>query len=180
MELATHQVLAAPQETCDPQEIAEICWFRARVWRAIGQLADGIFAPEGWRDPIDRHCRHWLIRSADGQIVAAGRLSLHATLDEVHQSEEYQRYGLRLEGPIAAPDRVVVCPSAQGSGLGRLILDVQDEAAQQCGARHAVRQASPSMVRLLRHRGWEILGPASPDERFPGVQFSVAVKTWGP
>jgi hypothetical protein len=69
----------------------------------------------------------------------------------------------------------VVCPSAQGFGLARLILDVQEEAARLSGARFAVRQASPRMVKLLRQRGWEILGPASEDARFPQVAFQVAI-----
>ena len=167
-----------PDEVTDPAEIAEICRFRAQVWRDTGQTAADAFPVQGWRDPIDRVCRHWVIRDPAGQLLAAGRLSVHATLDDVHQAEEYRRYGLDLEGPIAAPDRVVVCPTLQGAGLGRRILDVQDEAARQMGARHAVRQASPGMVRLITQRGWRVVGPASADARFPGVLFQVATKSF--
>lgn len=167
-----------PLEINDPAEIAEICRFRAQVWRGTGQLAADAFSAEGWRDPIDSTCRHWAIRGRDGAIAAAGRLSVHATLDEVHQAEEYRRYGLDCDGPVAAPDRVVVAKAVQGYGLGWQILDVQDEAARQMGALHAVRQASPGMVRLITRRGWQILGPASPDARFPGVTFQVAVKSF--
>ena len=41
--------------------------------------------------------------------------------------------------------------------------------------RYAVRQASPTMVRLLLRRGWQVVGPASDDPRFPGISFQV---TW--
>lgn len=170
--------LPLPQEVTDPAEIAEICRFRAQVWRDTGQTAADAFPVQGWRDPIDGVCRHWVIRDPAGQLLAAGRLSVHATLDEVHQAEEYRRYGLDLNGPIAAPDRVVVSPAMQGAGLGRRILDVQDEAARQIGARHAVRQASPGMVRLITQRGWRVVGPASSDARFPGVRFQVATKSF--
>jgi hypothetical protein len=165
-------------EVHEPEVVEEICQFRARVWMESAGAADDAFGPAGWRDPIDSHCRHWMIRAAGGLLVAAGRLSIHETLQGVHQREEYLRYGVACNGPVAAPDRVVVCPSAQGCGLGREILDVQDHAAREMGALRAVRQASPGMVRLLRHRGWKILGPASPDARFPGVEFQVAVKSF--
>ncbi len=172
-------MLTEPVEISDPYTIAQICRFRARVWKASGKLRADAFGDEGWRDPIDSRCRHWVIRNTDHVIVAAGRLSMHDTLDDVHQSEEYRQYGLDVAGPIASPDRVVVCPSMQGGGLGWQILNAQDEAAFEQGATYAVRQASPGMVQLLRHRGWEIMGPASDDPRFPGEKFQVAVYRFG-
>ena len=101
---------------------------------------------------------------------------MHDSLAEVHQSHEYLRFGLDLTGPIAAPDRVVVARFAQGHGLGRQLLDLQDTAALSRGATHAVRQASPRMVQLLTNRGWEALGPATADPRFPGIEFLVVLK----
>ena len=158
------------------QEILEICRFRARVWEQTGNLARHAFGEDGWLDPIDFDCRHWAIRNERGGLVAAGRLSIHETLADVHEAKEYFRYGLAVDGPVAAPGCVVVCQSAQGSGLGGAIVEVQDQTAEELGARCAVRQASPGMVRLVRQRGWSVLGPATPDERFPGVQFQVAVR----
>jgi GNAT superfamily N-acetyltransferase len=171
--------LTGPTEVADPEMVAEICRFRGRVWKETGKLRDDAFGDDGWCDPIDSHCQHWVIRTEDDALVAAGRLSIHDTLDEVHQSEEYRQYGLDLPGRVASPDRVVVCPSMQGRGLGWQILDAQDQAAVQQGAKHAVRQASPGMVRLLRRRGWKIVGPASADARFPGEEFQVAVVSFG-
>jgi hypothetical protein len=162
------------------EEILEICRFRARVWDQTGKLAPGAFGTDGWLDPIDFDCRHWAIRDERGALVAAGRLSLHWALADVHEAEEYSRYGLVAEGPVAAPGCVVVCPSVQGSGLGGAIVDVQDNTAQELGAHCAVRQASPGMVRLIRQRGWSVLGPASPDARFPGVTFQVAARIFTP
>jgi hypothetical protein len=103
---------------------------------------------------------------------------LHRTLAEVHEAAEYVRYGVVADGPVAAPGCVVVSPTAQGSGLGGAIVELQDMTAQELGACCAVRQASPGMVRVIRQRGWSVLGPASPDRRFPGVTFQVAHKTF--
>ena len=165
-------------ETRDERVVAEICRFRVSVWREEGQLALHAFPNGQWRDPIDDESTHWLIRDSRGRCAAAGRLSMHAALAEVHQAEEYLRFDLKLPGPVAAPDRVVVAGFARASGLGRQILDLQDAAAQARGASHAVRQASPRMAQLLEHRGWRVLGPASPDDRFPGVEFLVVLKTF--
>jgi hypothetical protein len=54
--------LSLPQEVTDPAEIAKICRFRAQVWRDIGQTTADAFPVQGWRDPIDEECRHWIIQ----------------------------------------------------------------------------------------------------------------------
>jgi GNAT superfamily N-acetyltransferase len=163
----------APEEVSGPSVLEEIGVFRVEVWRAtLGQPA--LFGDGRWLDELDRVSRHWVIRDRDGRLVGAARLSLHASLDEVPEAEEYARFALSLRGPLAAPARVVVCPSAQGAGLGRQLLDCQEQAARRAGARSAVRQASPAMARLLARRGWQIAGPACPDPRLPGVIFQVA------
>ncbi|MGI8805930.1 MAG: hypothetical protein ACR2IN_09650 [Thermoleophilaceae bacterium] len=86
---------------------------------------------------------------------------------------EYLEAGLRLEGAVAAPARVVVAASAQRHGLASRLLDVQDDGAREAGATHAVRQASPAMARLLERRGWRHAAPAGADPRFPGVGFRI-------
>lgn len=171
----TSDGLFKTEEVTSPEKLEEIYRFRVQVWKATGQLMAAAFPDQRWHDAIDDSSRHWVIHHADGWIVATGRLSIHPTLCDVHQAEEYQRYNLEPLGPIAAPDRVVVCPSMQGKGLGHLILDMQDGVARQAGARYAVRQASSQMARLLGRRGWRLIGPASEDNRFAGVQFTVAV-----
>ena len=162
-------------ETTDKTLIDEICRFRVRVCEE-GQLSSEAFRIGVWRDHCDDDAIHWLIRDSDRRLAAAGRLNICASLDDVHQAEEYLRFGLKLPGPIAAPDRVVVARHARGKGLGRQILDLQDAAAEARDVSHAVRQASPRMIELLKHRGWRLLGPASHDDRFPGVDFQVVVK----
>lgn len=162
-------------EVREEHVLDEIYAFRARVWSSVGGLAHHAFPDGQWRDAHDNVARHWVVRDEHGLLIAAARLTIHPELGLVPESPEYLRYCPRLHGPIAAPGRVVVCPSAQGMGLGWRMLDIQDEAARQAGAAHAVRQASPTMVRLLTRRGWRILGPASLDARFPDVTFQVAV-----
>lgn len=170
---------SAVMEVRDEHSIAEICRLRAKVWHDTGKLVDDAFDDQGWRDPIDSNCRHWVVTDVHNTIVAAGRLSIHDGIDEVHQSHEYRNHGIQFPGTYANPDRVVVEQSLAGYGLGRAILDAQDAAIEAHGAQFSVRQASPAMVRLLLRRGWTIAGPAASDARFPGVQFSVVIRPVG-
>ena len=159
----------------DPATLEAISRLRVTVWRDTGSLAPDAFADGIWWDPIDAHARHWVFRR-DGELVAAARLTIHSRLEDVWQAEEYLAAGLSLEGPIAAPDRVVVARSAQKIGLASRLVEVQDAAAIEAGARHAVRQASPAMQRLVGERGWRGVGPASIDPRFPGVPFQIMTR----
>ncbi len=161
-------------EVHEASVLDEIYAFRVRVWRASGGVASDAFPRGRWRDGDDKTARHWIAREPGGRLVAAARLTLHATLAEVPEAEEYLRYVSSLDGPIAAPARFVVCPSMRGGGLGRRLLAIQDETATSAGARFAVCQASPMMIRLLVSQGWRLLGVAATDPRFPGVPFQVA------
>jgi GNAT superfamily N-acetyltransferase len=150
------------------------------VWRATPGTAPEAF-PEGiWRDAIDDDARHWICQGSDGQLLAAARLSVVDSLADVTEAEQYQRYGLIVDGPVAAPDRVVVAPEAQRHGLAGWLLDVQHQASREAGAVCAVRQASPRMAQLLARRGWQFLGPASRDPRFPGTEFTVSIHILDP
>lgn len=166
----------AIQEVADADTISQICRFRVSVWRATGALASSAFPDEQWRDAADDHATHWVARRSDGAMVGAARLAIYHRLDELQESGEYIRHGLSFDGSIAAPDRVVVSAEAAGQGVGGALVDQQEDAWQRTSAVAAVRQASPRMCQLIAKRGWELVGPAKRDTRFPGVDFMVAVK----
>jgi GNAT superfamily N-acetyltransferase len=175
--MATHLTLAnwALLEVSDPREIDEICRFRARVWLATPGTSPRAFPAGEWRDEIDANARHWVVRAADGSLVAAARQAILEDIASIIEPAEYLRYGLHTDGRVAAPDRVVVAPAVRSMGLAGRLLDEQHRAAKAAGAVCAARQASPRMVQLLVRRGWQILGPAGVDSRFPGTNFSVAI-----
>lgn len=161
-------------EVRDSPTIDEICRFRARVWTATPGASQHAFPSGEWRDDIDSWARHWIGRSPAGELVAAARLAIFDRLEHLSEAPEYLNYGLQADGQIAAPDRVVVAPAEQGQGWAGLLLDAQHAASSDSGAVCALRQASPRMARLLERRGWQMLGPASIDPRFPQTQFTVA------
>jgi hypothetical protein len=164
--------LVGPIPVADPQTLEAIYRFRVAVWREEGALVETAFPDGCWRDEFDGMSRHWVVMSGR-RIAAAARLSIHERLAEVPEAEEYLAAGLRLEGPIAASGRVVVAEWARRRGLAARLVDAQDQAATEAGARHAVRQASPGMRHLLERRGWSSIAPARPDARFTGVVFHI-------
>ena len=165
---------SAPERVTDTPTLEAIYRLRAAVWLQTGDIAQAAFRDGRWSDEHDAIATHWVIRDGH-ELVAAARLSVHERLADVPEAEEYAAAGLRLEGRIAAPARVVVAAAARRHGLASQLLDAQDEAARAARCTFAVRQASPSMSRLLQRRGWRSFGPASADERFPGVRFEVMV-----
>lgn len=169
-----------PERVDDEPTLEAIYRLRAAVWRETGDVAQAAFGDGRWRDEHDPASTHWVFRDDAGELVAAARLSVHERLADVPEVDEYTAAGLRLEGRIAAPARVVVAAAAQRHGLASRLLDAQDAGAREAGCTFAVRQSSPAMSRLLRRRGWRSAGFARPDERFPGVRFEVMVLELGP
>ncbi len=160
------------------KRIDDICRFRARVWQAAPGVAANAFPDGTWRDEHDDTAIHWTVNDEQGQILGAARLLLLDHLHEVPETFQYERYEIEPPGLIAAPDKVVVCPSARRRGIASALLAAQEIAAITAGATIAIRQASPRMARLLADRGWRLLGPAVADRRFPGIEFVVASKDY--
>ncbi len=158
-------------ERCDPDRLEELFRLRARVWVAEG--ADPHAFPDGsWSDSEDVRRTHWVVLD-EGRIVAGASIGFHTALSQVEEPEAYHVIPSPAPGIIAAPARVVVDREYRGKGLAQALLDLQDQAAREAGASLAVRQASPTMRRILERRGWCYHGPGPLDPRFPGVEFSV-------
>jgi GNAT superfamily N-acetyltransferase len=165
---------SGPERVTDAATLEAIYRLRAAVWRETGDLSHAAFRDGSWSDEHDPASLHWVVRAGD-ELVAAARLSLHECLSDVPETDEYAAAGLQLEGPIAAPARIVVVTAARRHGLAWQLLDAQDAAGRASGARFAVRQSSPAMCRLLERRGWQRIGRARRDDRFPGLLFEVMV-----
>lgn len=168
------------QSVSNPGTIDDIFRFRARVWTGIDGVAADAFPSGKWHDKHDETAQHWIVTNSANQIIGSARLTVHARIEDVVEPEQYQRYGVECDGLVAAPDRVVVCPSARRQGIARRLLDAQHEASLHAGAACALRQASPAMCRLVSNRDWRLLGPATIDPRFPNIVFTVAIRTFLP
>ena len=113
-----------------------------------------------WVDEFDREAWHWVV-CRDGLPVAAARLSLHRKLAEVPDSESYAGvFSSPPQPPIASLNRLVVHPSARGSGLGRRLDLIRLEAAERLGAKVAILSTSSGQRRMeaLAGLGFDFLG----------------------
>ena len=164
----------------DSDTIDQIFRFRAKVWTGINGVAADAFPSGRWQDQHDANAHHWIVTNSENRIVGSARLNLHEQIEDVVEAEQYQRYSVQCDGLIAAPDRVVVCASARRQGIAQRLLDAQHDASVRAGVSCALRQASPSMCRLISKRDWQLLGPATIDPRFPETAFTVAVRVYLP
>jgi GNAT superfamily N-acetyltransferase len=116
-----------------------------------------------WVDECDRVAWHWVV-FRDGLAVAAARLSLHGELAEMPESECYEGvFSAPPKTPIASLNRLVVHPSARGSGISRRLDLIRLEAAERLGARVAILSTASGPRRLaqLLGLGFVFLGHGS-------------------
>jgi phenylacetate-CoA ligase len=171
---STEQSALVPIEVTDRNLIDAICRFRVEVWSATGRLAPGAFPDGTWRDEWDDRCRHLVVMQGD-RIVAAARWGVYRSLSEAPEADQYKEMQLELDGPIAVVERVVVSTAVSHLGLSVALLNAIQEKLRADGVKYEIGQVSPSMLRLMRRRGREILGPAAPDPRFPGLEFRLVL-----
>ena len=134
---------------------------RVRAWKTEVPQAIQMVA---WLDEFDQIARHWAFLR-DGQPVAAARLSVHCSINDVPDSENYT--GLFSEppqAPIASFNRLVVDPTVRGMGLSeqldRLRLDVAE--AMQCQCVVLSTSAGPRRVTHLVKLGFAVVGQGNP------------------
>lgn len=149
---------------------------RAEVWSQTEGIAEHAFSAGQWRDEYDDEAQHWIVLGDNHRLVAAARQNYAHGIENIAEAHQYIRYGLQPAGLIATPARIVVHSSARRQGIAWKLLNTQQEAAVAKGAAIAMRQASKPMMPLLTRMGCEFLGPALVDPKFPGVEFTVAIR----
>lgn len=126
-------VLAVPKSAKDWERYFELRW---RVLRAAWQQPRG-----SERDDREDESIHLMVRGAEGQPLAIGRLHLNSP------TEAQVRF-------------MAVDPSAQGRGLGSLVLRGLEERAREAGARTIVLNARETARRFYDRHGYRVEGPA--------------------
>ena len=93
------------------------------------------------RDDREDESIHLMVRAADGEALATGRLHLNSP------TEAQVRF-------------MAVDPKAQGRGLGSIVLRALEESARKAGARHLVLNARESAQRFYEQHGYRVEEPA--------------------
>lgn len=148
---------------------------RVAVWRAEGALDESLFPTGVWWDADDARpsTRHWVAESADGTLLGAARVTLHA--DAAVPSRDLALWagaGRALPLPVADLSRLVVDASARRASVGGALNRARLDALRADGvAATAIATSSSAQSRLLLAAGFVDTGlTVSFDDR-PGVVF---------
>jgi GNAT superfamily N-acetyltransferase len=136
----------------DSALLEEIYPLRARVWAGRGVLIQD-FGDGLWNDLHDTHATHWVMRRADGAIVASARICIHEPSEPLPDAIECHGLG---GSKIAVLGRLVVDPEYQRSGISRLLDATRIAYARQqgCDAVLASTSAGAARVRSLQAIGF--------------------------
>lgn len=132
--------LVSPADEAELDRYFDLRW---RVLRAPWQQPRG-----SERDDRESESTHLMVRSADGEPLAVGRMHLNTP------TEAQVRF-------------MAVDPKAQGRGLGSMVLRALEERARKSGATYVVLNARASAQRFYEQHGYHVEGPA--ERLFGGV-----------
>lgn len=138
--LSADAVLIVPKTSADLEHYFDLRW---RVLRAPWDQPRG-----SERDDREDESIHLMFRGANGEALAAGRLHLNSP------TEAQVRF-------------MAVDPSAQGRGLGSLVLRNLEDRARQAGAKRMILNARETAQRFYEQRGYKVEAPA--ERLFGGV-----------
>jgi hypothetical protein len=143
----------------DVRFLAEIGRLRIIAWEASGPRPR--MAPkvgDKWLDSHEGHAHHWAIQE-QGRIVAAARMCLHTSLNDLPDYEDLIDCEHEFLWPVASINRLVIHPGCRHRGWSvhfdsaRLIL------AQQLAARCvAACTHSEGRIRGLSDLGFVVIG----------------------
>lgn len=138
-----------------PSIIRDIGKLRASVWFEEGHLSPCVCPNGVWLDELDEldsRGNHWA--AFDGnRIVAAARLTLHHSLEDMPQSDEFSPYDLEIGLPYAFMSRLVVEKAYRGRGLARRLDGLRLREAALKGAKAVLVLATPCRVKTLQKQG---------------------------
>jgi GNAT superfamily N-acetyltransferase len=121
----------------------------------------------------DNYCFHWAILH-ESSVVAAARLSLVGSLEQVPNAEVYSQVLPQLIGIIGSINRLVVHPAHAQRGLSQWLDQARLARADAAGAAHVVAQtfAGIGRVATLLNLGFCVAGEAGAYGSGPLVQMN--------
>jgi ribosomal protein S18 acetylase RimI-like enzyme len=155
----------------DAAILAAVGRLRLAVWAGEGSVAAALFPDGIWLDRFDQDARHWIAVDASGALVAAARMTIHATLAEAPDGYVWTDAGRSLAGPIANISKLVVAASARGRGLGLALSEARIAAARVAGVRTMTVTSSVANARLLDRLGFRDTGLRCRFPDRPGTEF---------
>jgi predicted GNAT family N-acyltransferase len=131
---------------------------RYQVWSAETDEFPNVIHGQIWLDPLDDVADHFIVL-AEGQLVAAARITYHDSLDTIPDLDCYESIIHRFRFPIASFNRLVVSAEFRGCGISRLLVKARlHESIKK--AKSAVCIGQREQARRLTEFGFENCGIA--------------------
>jgi predicted GNAT family N-acyltransferase len=105
----------------DPSRLNEIYQLRVDVWERLAncEFVNRVLYPNGWSDELDKTALHWVITTAQNEIIAAARLNIFSSLDDFPYYSSVKQLSFPAAVPFAFLSRLVVHPDYRQQGLSR-------------------------------------------------------------
>ena len=171
--IVAEEILIQDDDDDARNELNAIGKLRYEVWSDEGHIDSSLFPTRCWLDELDFSSRHWVVRDDGGRdIVAAGRCSLHSSLDDESRDVAlWRRLGRDLPLPSVDLGRLVVRKDYRRRGIGQVLNSVRIEAAKEMQAKSVMVTASIENAHLLEKLGFESLNETIYFDDRPGVCF---------
>lgn len=145
----------------DKETLNEILYdLRIQSWISVGVLEPGKYKNDVCMDEHDHHAFHWAIR-INSKIIAAARLCVHNSLNELPDSGFFVDITEEIEAPIATLNRLVVHPDYQKQGLSRLLDKVRFDKAAELKCRSIIVVGPGYRINSLAKQGFKVVGNAN-------------------
>ncbi len=146
--------------------------FRYHVWQTEGfHLSDDCI----WIDKYDSVATHWVV-CQNNRIVGSARLTIHASIDDVPNTNDFTKLSYYYVPPIASLNRLVVCPTSRGKGIASWLDEQRIEKAHELGANTIIGTVPAKRVKALAILGFVEIGICH-DAEFPGMEWHIVSNT---
>ena len=169
-------ILSAPAITHSDNDLKRIYRLRVTAWRESGLISSDRY-PEGWSDELDQQAIHWVIKHSKN-IVAAARLNILESLDELPYPGVFQDYEIPNLNPIAFYSRLVAHPDYRGRGISKQLDSVRLDYINKNKIPLVIATARNWRIDKLKKVGFKVLGKVNrdSDKRWQLGNASVIIK----
>jgi hypothetical protein len=168
--------IIGPLVLTDHSRLPEIYHLRVLAWEQ-SPGSDNINSqkyPDGYRDHLEERSIHSISTNHEGQIIAAARLTVCHSLDELPYPDVFKAFEhlMPTERPFMFYSRLVIHPNYRKRGLAGKFDEMKLAYQKQKSICLGVATVKPKRYEALRPYGFEALGPGlgSPNSNydFPG------------
>lgn len=149
-----------PKLLIDKTRLQEIYDLRVHAWENSNRcdLVNRELFPNGWTDKLDDSAFHFIVEK-DNKIIAAARLNICNSLDELVEKEIFEQFELPVKRPFAFYSRLVVSPNYRNLGLSSKLDRIRHLYALEMNTQFSlVSSGDVKRVNSLLKKGWTVLG----------------------